>query len=44
VMSFLLEHFELTDCFAPEPDLESVLRRIYASPSGSPDELQGSTA
>ncbi|WP_371483075.1 ATP-binding cassette domain-containing protein [Kitasatospora sp. NBC_00315] len=29
VMGFLLENFELTDCVAPEPDLESVLRRIY---------------
>ncbi|WP_328875728.1 ATP-binding cassette domain-containing protein [Streptomyces sp. NBC_00287] len=30
VMSFLLDHFEVTDCVAPEPDLEMVLRRIYA--------------
>ncbi|MEV0194066.1 ATP-binding cassette domain-containing protein [Kitasatospora purpeofusca] len=29
VMAFLLEHFDLTDCVAPEPDLETVLRRIY---------------
>ncbi|MFC8451519.1 ATP-binding cassette domain-containing protein [Kitasatospora sp. NPDC057223] len=29
VMGFLLEHFDLTDCVAPEPDLETVLRRIY---------------
>ena len=31
VMGFLLEHFDLTDCVAPEPDLESVLRRIYTA-------------
>lgn len=30
VMGFLLDHFEVTDCVAPEPDLEMVLRRIYA--------------
>ncbi|MER0443971.1 ATP-binding cassette domain-containing protein [Streptomyces sp. Edi4] len=30
VLAFLLERFDLTDCFAPEPDLEDVLRRIYA--------------
>ncbi|WP_405014793.1 ATP-binding cassette domain-containing protein [Kitasatospora sp. NBC_01539] len=29
VMGFLLEHFDLVDCVAPEPDLETVLRRIY---------------
>ncbi|MDH6128373.1 ATP-binding cassette domain-containing protein [Kitasatospora sp. GP82] len=29
VMGLLLEHFDVTDCVAPEPDLESVLRRIY---------------
>lgn len=29
VMGFLLEHFDVTDCVAPEPDLEMVLRRIY---------------
>ncbi|MFD8615582.1 ATP-binding cassette domain-containing protein [Streptomyces sp. NPDC059631] len=29
VMGFLLEHFDITDCVAPEPDLEMVLRRIY---------------
>ncbi|WP_329485292.1 ATP-binding cassette domain-containing protein [Kitasatospora sp. NBC_01246] len=29
VMGFLLEHFDVTDCVAPEPDLETVLRRIY---------------
>ncbi|GLX50763.1 ABC transporter ATP-binding protein [Streptomyces hygroscopicus subsp. hygroscopicus] len=30
VMGFLLDHFDVTDCVAPEPDLEMVLRRIYA--------------
>ncbi|MFF4579741.1 ATP-binding cassette domain-containing protein [Streptomyces sp. NPDC001389] len=29
VMGFLLEHFDITDCVAPEPDLEMVLRRIF---------------
>ncbi|MEU1019024.1 ATP-binding cassette domain-containing protein [Streptomyces sp. NPDC005898] len=29
VLAFLLEHFDLTDCYAPEPDLEDVLRRVY---------------
>ncbi|MEW1927119.1 ATP-binding cassette domain-containing protein [Streptomyces sp. NPDC088360] len=29
VLAFLLERFDLTDCYAPEPDLEDVLRRIY---------------
>ncbi|MFF2409941.1 ATP-binding cassette domain-containing protein [Streptomyces sp. NPDC058092] len=29
VMSLLIAHFDLIDCFAPEPDLEMVLRRIY---------------
>ncbi|MGW0882598.1 ABC transporter ATP-binding protein [Streptomyces sp. NPDC002671] len=31
VLAFLLERFDLTDCYAPEPDLEDVLRRIYGS-------------
>ncbi|GAA2227937.1 MULTISPECIES: ABC transporter ATP-binding protein [Kitasatospora] len=35
VMGFLLEHFDLTDCVAPEPDLETVLRRIYARRAGT---------
>ncbi|MGM9331134.1 ABC transporter ATP-binding protein [Streptomyces murinus] len=30
VMGFLLDHFDVTDCVAPEPDVEMVLRRIYA--------------
>ncbi|MER6328600.1 ABC transporter ATP-binding protein [Streptomyces sp. NPDC001034] len=30
VMGFVLDHFDVTDCVAPEPDLEMVLRRIYA--------------
>lgn len=34
VMGFLLEHFDLTDCVAPEPDLETVLRRIYTGRTG----------
>ncbi|MFC7922376.1 ABC transporter ATP-binding protein [Streptomyces cinereoruber] len=29
VLGFLLEHFELADCYAPEPDLETVLRQTY---------------
>ncbi|MGW6907296.1 ABC transporter ATP-binding protein [Streptomyces sp. NPDC054940] len=29
VLAFLLERFDLADCYAPEPDLEEVLRRIY---------------
>jgi ABC-2 type transport system ATP-binding protein len=29
VLGFLLERFDLTDCYAPEPDLEEVLRQIY---------------
>lgn len=42
VMGFLLQHFEITDCVAPEPDLESVLRRIYTSgrrPAPSPEAV-----
>ena len=35
VMGFLLEHFDLTDCVAPEPDLEMVLRRIYTGRAGN---------
>ncbi|BCJ66311.1 ABC transporter ATP-binding protein [Polymorphospora rubra] len=31
VMAFVLEHFDVTECFAPEPDLETVLRRVYAT-------------
>lgn len=31
VMSLLLDHFDLVDCVAPEPDLEMVLRRIYTA-------------
>ncbi|MDP9612602.1 MULTISPECIES: ABC transporter ATP-binding protein [Streptomyces] len=39
VLAFLLDHFDLADCYAPEPDLEDVLRQIYgrqrpAAPSG----------
>ena len=30
VLAFLLERFDLADCYAPEPDLEDVLRRIYS--------------
>ncbi|MFD4155086.1 ATP-binding cassette domain-containing protein [Streptomyces hydrogenans] len=29
VLGFLLDRFELADCYAPEPDLETVLRQIY---------------
>ncbi|MFI8952341.1 ATP-binding cassette domain-containing protein [Streptomyces sp. NPDC053750] len=29
VLAFLLERFDLADCYAPEPDLEDVLRQIY---------------
>lgn len=35
VLAFLLHHFDLTDAYAPEPDLESVLRDIYARGGGS---------
>ncbi|GGU81126.1 ABC transporter ATP-binding protein [Streptomyces litmocidini] len=31
VLGFLLDHFELADCYAPEPDLETVLRQTYRS-------------
>ncbi|WP_063835392.1 ATP-binding cassette domain-containing protein [Streptomyces sp. NRRL S-118] len=34
VMGFLLDHFDVTDCVAPEPDLELVLRRIYTGSAG----------
>lgn len=30
VLQCLLERFEVTDCFAPEPDLHSVIQEIYA--------------
>jgi ABC-2 type transport system ATP-binding protein len=42
VLAFLLERFDLADCYAPEPDLEDVLRRIYGggrsepAPAGAP--------
>ncbi|MFD8565373.1 ATP-binding cassette domain-containing protein [Streptomyces sp. NPDC059639] len=29
VLAFLLDRFDLVDCYAPEPDLEDVLRQIY---------------
>ncbi|MER5736795.1 MULTISPECIES: ATP-binding cassette domain-containing protein [unclassified Streptomyces] len=29
VLACLLERFEVTDCFAPEPDLQSVIHEIY---------------
>ncbi|WP_017570227.1 ABC transporter ATP-binding protein [Nocardiopsis halotolerans] len=35
VLSILLEHFEVTDCYAPEPDLESVVREIYGAGTGA---------
>ncbi|NYI04211.1 ABC transporter ATP-binding protein [Allostreptomyces psammosilenae] len=31
VLAFLLERFDITDCYAPEPDLETVIRDIYSS-------------
>ncbi|MET9451805.1 ABC transporter ATP-binding protein [Streptomyces cinerochromogenes] len=36
VLAFLLERFDLADCYAPEPDLEDVLRRIYAGERSDP--------
>nr|BFD87695.1 ATP-binding cassette domain-containing protein [Streptomyces sp. Xyl84] len=42
VLGFLLDRFDLADCYAPEPDLEDVLREIYgggrreAVPAGVP--------
>ncbi|MFI0232424.1 ATP-binding cassette domain-containing protein [Streptomyces sp. NPDC017086] len=36
VLAFLLDHFDLADCYAPEPDLEDVLRRIYAGEHRAP--------
>ncbi|MFJ6247485.1 MULTISPECIES: ATP-binding cassette domain-containing protein [unclassified Streptomyces] len=39
VLGFLLEHFELADCYAPEPDLETVLRQTYRS--GVPSARDG---
>ncbi|MFK4070657.1 ATP-binding cassette domain-containing protein [Streptomyces sp. NPDC029674] len=42
VLAFLLEHFDLTDCYAPEPDLEEVLRQIYGrAPAPSPVGADG---
>jgi ABC-2 type transport system ATP-binding protein len=32
VLGFLLARFDLVDCYAPEPDLEDVLREIYGRP------------
>ena len=31
VLAFLLDNFDLVDCYAPEPGLEDVLRQIYRS-------------
>ncbi|MEU5087616.1 ATP-binding cassette domain-containing protein [Streptomyces sp. NPDC021356] len=31
VLGFLLDRFDLADCYAPEPDLEDVLRKIYGA-------------
>ncbi|MFB7517164.1 ATP-binding cassette domain-containing protein [Streptomyces sp. NPDC056144] len=44
VMGFLLDHFDLADCVAPEPDLETVLRRIYTArvgAQGAPEAQSG---
>ncbi|MEV3860388.1 ATP-binding cassette domain-containing protein [Streptomyces sp. NPDC050095] len=42
VLAFLLDRFDLVDCFAPEPDLEDVLRQIYGrGPSAVPAEVGG---
>ncbi|MFE6993749.1 hypothetical protein ACFVFN_37275, partial [Streptomyces pharetrae] len=32
VLTFLLDHFDLADWYAPEPGLEDVLRKIYGRP------------
>ncbi|MEW1872425.1 ATP-binding cassette domain-containing protein [Streptomyces caelestis] len=40
VLTFLLDHFDLADWYAPEPGLEDVLRRIYGRarvPGDTPD-------
>ncbi|QLJ02593.1 ATP-binding cassette domain-containing protein [Streptomyces sp. NEAU-sy36] len=50
VLAFLLEHFDLADCYAPEPDLEDVLRRIYGvgrsepAPAGVPGAAEEGAA
>ncbi|MDX3536024.1 ATP-binding cassette domain-containing protein [Streptomyces sp. MB09-01] len=44
VMGFLLEHFDVTDCVAPEPDLEMVLRRIYTGSGNGPSAGMRETA
>ncbi|MFI7024308.1 ATP-binding cassette domain-containing protein [Micromonospora sp. NPDC049900] len=31
VLTWVLHHFDVTDCFAPEPDLQTVLREIYGA-------------
>ncbi|WP_405386149.1 ATP-binding cassette domain-containing protein [Streptomyces sp. NBC_01102] len=31
VLAFLLDHFDVVDCYAPEPDLETVIRQTYRS-------------
>ncbi|MET8689303.1 ATP-binding cassette domain-containing protein [Streptomyces sp. NPDC004732] len=42
VLAFLLDHFDLVDCYAPEPDLEEVLRQIYGrTPAPSPVGVDG---
>ncbi|MGC0333769.1 ABC-2 type transport system ATP-binding protein [Streptomyces sp. SAI-170] len=47
VLSFLLDRFDLADCYAPEPDLEDVLRQIYGRPlvpQGADGTTPGGTA
>ncbi|MBO1334462.1 ATP-binding cassette domain-containing protein [Streptomyces sp. VRA16 Mangrove soil] len=42
VLAFLLDRFDLVDCYAPEPDLEDVLRQIYGrSTATAPAEVSG---
>ncbi|MEU7230665.1 ABC transporter ATP-binding protein [Streptomyces chrestomyceticus] len=41
VLAFLLERFNLVDCYVPEPDLEDVLRRIYSG--GRPEPVAAET-
>ncbi|MEU6846781.1 ATP-binding cassette domain-containing protein [Streptomyces sp. NPDC046716] len=42
VLAFLLDRFDLVDCYAPEPDLEDVLRQIYGrGRAPEPAEVSG---
>ncbi|MFJ4624116.1 ATP-binding cassette domain-containing protein [Streptomyces sp. NPDC088812] len=44
VLTFLLDRFDLADWYAPEPDLEDVLRQIYSRSRTSRPTPDGATA